>query len=101
MSPPWIAPGEESEPNGDLTPAELEAYNSDTRKTAAFYWALRDLKNESVSFLKNFNVYCKWNRDTRLWWIARIEADAQAGKETVGASVVTRVVINRLKGQHG
>ena len=81
-----------------LTMQEIEQYNADETKTVAFLKALRDMANEDRRFVSNRNVYERWSREHRLWWIARVTADAEAGKDTIGAQVVTRVVMNRLAG---
>lgn len=95
MNKPWL---NDDEPDGDLTESEHEAFKAGTAKIRAFEIALRDLAREDVKYLKNRNLYDRWSRDLRLWWIARVTADAEAGKDTIGAHVVTRVVMNRLKG---
>lgn len=90
--------GQHSDDGPGLTMQEIEQYNADETKTLAFLKALRDLAREDVKYLKNKNIYEKWGREHRLWWIARVTADAEAGKDTIGAQVVTRVVMNRLAG---
>lgn len=88
-------------PNDDgpgLTHEEIENEMADESKTRAFGNALRDLAREDVKYLKNKNIYDKWGRNQRLRWIERVTADAEAGKNTIGADVVTRVVMNRLAG---
>lgn len=88
----------ENDDGPGLTGVELEKHISDINKDRAFLGALRDLAREDVKYLKNKNIYDKWDHDHRLWWIARVTADAEAGKDTIGAHVVTRVVVNRLAG---
>lgn len=88
-------------PNDDgpgLTHEEIEREIAEGAKTRAFGNALRDLAREDVKYLKNKNIYEKWGRNQRLNWIARVTADAEAGKDTIGAHIVTRVVMNRLTG---
>lgn len=81
-----------------LTMQEIEQNKADEAKTLAFQRALRDLAGEDRRFVSNRNIYERWGREHRLWWIARVTADAEAGKDTIGAQVVTRVVMNRLAG---
>lgn len=81
-----------------LTMQEIEREAADRAKIKAFDKALRDLANEDTRFISNRNIYNRWGDEHRLWWIARVTADAEAGKDTIGAQVVTRVVMNRLAG---
>lgn len=81
-----------------LTMREIEREAADRAKIKAFDKALRDLANEDTRFTSNRNIYNRWDDEHRLWWIARVTADAEAGKDTIGAQVVTRVVMNRLAG---
>lgn len=75
-----------------------EAVKADEAKIVAYGDAIYDLAREDTKYLKNKNIYSRWNDNQRLRWIDRITADAEAGKDTIGAHVVTRVVMNRLKG---
>lgn len=71
--------------------------SAEDRATIARYkTALRELGSESAHFAKNRNIFEKWDDVTRLWWISKIEKQAADGKDTIGAHVVTRVVMNRI-----
>lgn len=58
--------------------------------------ALKELSAEQRKFSPNYNLWFRWNTETRLWWIDQIEAQAQAGKQTLGVEVVARAVQIRL-----
>lgn len=76
---------------------EPEVLSEEDRETVNRYAiALRQLANEQVRFIKNDNLFTTWDDATRLWWIMQIEKQAADGKDTIGAHVVTRVVMNRM-----
>lgn len=58
--------------------------------------ALKELASEDRRYGSNYNTWWKWNSDRRLWWIGVIEAQAEAGQNTIGAVVVARAVEIRL-----
>lgn len=76
---------------------EPEVLSEEDRATInRYYMALRELADESVHFAKNYKTFQKWDDATRFWWIGQIERQAADGKNTIGAHVVTRVIMNRI-----
>lgn len=77
---------------------EPEVLSEEDRATIArYYAALSELERESVHYTKNFNMFRTWDDSMRLWWIDQIERQAADGKDTIGAVVVTRVIMNRME----
>lgn len=58
--------------------------------------ALKQLASEDRRYISNFNMWQRWDGPMRAWWIGQIEAQAAAGKDTIGVRVVTRAAIIRL-----
>lgn len=76
---------------------EPEVLSSEDRDTInRYYVALRDLAGESAHFSKNYKTFQRWDDATRIWWIMQIEKQAREGKDTIGAHVVTRVIMDRM-----
>lgn len=59
--------------------------------------ALEELATEDWRYNSNYNCWQRWGKPWRLWWITQIEAQARAGKQTIGVDVVTRAVDIRLR----
>jgi hypothetical protein len=80
-----------SDDASEFTTEEIE-------KTQRYMRALDSLVREfGWKFEKNRNIYLDiWNTSLRLWWIGQIEKQAQAGANTIGVIVVSRVVQMRL-----
>lgn len=64
--------------------------------TRLYSSALEELVGEDLKYSSNYNMYNRWEPDMQLWWIKQVEAQAQAGKQTIGVDVVTRAAIIRL-----
>jgi len=58
--------------------------------------ALDELAQEYHRFNSNYNLWQRWDKRTRLWWINVVEKQAQDGKQTIGVDVVMRAVEIRL-----
>lgn len=58
--------------------------------------ALEELATEDRRYNSNYNLWQRWDKAVRLWWIAQIEKQAREDKKTIGAVVVSRAVEIRL-----
>lgn len=61
-----------------------------------FHDALRDLKNSSPLYLKNWYVYVAMNTDRRTHWIEHIKRQAAAGLP-FAVALVQDVTLRRLR----
>lgn len=80
----------EQEEETVLLPEEVEA------KIKLYSSALEELAGEHRKYHSNYNLWQRWEKPMRLWWIEQIEGQAQAGKQTIGVEVVSRAVEIRL-----
>lgn len=76
---------------GDEPPA-----TEDEMAVKLYGTALAQLAKEDRRYISNYNMWQRWDGPMRAWWIGQIEAQAAAGKDTIGVHVVTRVAIIRL-----
>ena len=58
--------------------------------------ALDELVHEHWKYSSNYNMWQRWDKRMRLWWIDSIEHQARNGKQTIGVDVVTRAIEIRL-----
>jgi hypothetical protein len=65
-------------------------------KLRVYASALDELATEQQKYVSNYNLWQRWEKPTRLWWVAQIEAQAKDGKQTIGVDVVARAVEIRL-----
>ena len=77
-------------------PHEAERHRQGIEKVKRYYTALSQLKIEDSTWTRNYQLFISWTLEKCLWWIESIEAQAQAGQNTIGARLVARVVANRL-----
>lgn len=59
--------------------------------------ALDELAEEQRRYHSNYNLWQRWDKRLRLWWIGQIEQQARDNKQTIGVEVVSRAVAIRLR----
>lgn len=58
--------------------------------------ALEEMAAAHHKYASNYNLWQRWDKRMRLWWIDSVERQAQAGHHTIGVDVVSRAVEIRL-----
>lgn len=82
--------------DSDQQEDQLKYTEEEKTKLWMYASALDELSGESIRFNANFNLWQLWDNAQRLWWIAQIEKQAQAGRQTIGIEVVARAVEIRM-----
>ena len=76
---------------------DQELYTDDEEtRLWAYTSALDELAEEHQRYHSNYNLWQRWDKRMRLWWIGVVEKQAQDEKQTIGVDVVMRAVEIRL-----
>lgn len=94
--PAVIVPREKPPAYPRADPATAVWTSDDLALVERYYKALIQLAAENRIYRPNRVTFGRWDVGQRLKWIYAIEQQAADGLETIGAVVVTRVVMNRL-----
>lgn len=70
----------------------------DLETTLHYHRSLKTLAKQDAIFVKNLNIYERWNTSQRLAWILVIEKQAIDGHDTIGARLMAQVVADRMEG---
>jgi len=94
------APDQEAEFDDEVAMlAAQEQDREDEARAQMYNVALCTLAAKDKKYNSNLITFRRWDTAWRIWWIEQIEQQARDGKDTLGATVVTKVIELRLAGE--